>query len=814
MANDVTAFALEAVAAGGGPSAGAVAQALIVATASGDSRQQQRALVSLAAVCASSAARDAVAAGAVEAAVGALDVAPSQALRCLADCVRACPAAATKATRPHVLHAVLRAAQHCSADINVAYAATTLVAAVVAEEHVACYAVPLVVEEGALVLLHDALICANDASDFPLAIAALRASGDIAAHAHYATGGVDSVRSQMRDIGLISAANQVFTNMFASVLIRDAALAFITAVCRDSPMCATHFGELNGGDGIRLVLSAARRLIRTSAPPPIPPSSATLHSNAPANSRNSSGPTRAPTPQCPVDVSVSREHATELHRKTADALSQITLVERNCGVIRSLRGVSTIVSLVAHVAHSARHVEAALLSLDRCINNSQFAARDAYHAGAAAAIVVAMQRHRHRSSVQSCAIRCLIALTELYDCHRQAACRAFAVQAIYFALTEHVRSSEIVMLACKFMLLLSPCDIISNQICMADLLRVVFMRRIGNAGSAEVQTTATNLVEAIQAIPGDILRKVEAQVVHTYKVGARSSGSLVLAVANVSGSLGGSLGSNDPNSRRNMRAWRRRAHTMSTLRSSGWSSSKLSPASRLSFPGLSRSDNDLQAELRPGRATGRTGSNNTAENTVGELHYQVEDDLLAGIEKRSEAFLMRQTLGRTLESARRPDAECDDGISLDEAGLEESLSAGAAYAPDLTGGGLLTGTGSAPASVVAERVSPIPLQTAAGVGSSASSEPASPPWTQWSVMPLGVGDADSEQALSPLPTFAELPAAGRSDMPWLGAPQSFGVAGYGSGIELPQTIVNAPFGVSVPGSQAPLTLRRGETGSL
>eukprot|EP00171_Calliarthron_tuberculosum_P014237 IDg14237t1 len=131
------------------------------------------------------------------------------------------------------------------------------------------------------------------------------------------------------------------------------------------------------------------------------------------------------------------------------------------------------------------------------------------------------------------------------------------------------------------------------QICMADLLRVVFMRRIGNSGSTEVQTTATNLVEAIQAIPGDILRKVEAQVVQPHKTGVRSSGSLAASVANVSGSLGGSLGSSDPNSRRNMRAWRRRTHTMSTLRSSGWSSGKLSPATRLSFSGLARAENEI-----------------------------------------------------------------------------------------------------------------------------------------------------------------------------------------------------------------------------
>eukprot|EP00171_Calliarthron_tuberculosum_P014236 IDg14236t1 len=177
---------------------------------------------------------------------------------------------------------------------------------------------------------------------------------------------------------------------------------------------------------------------------------------------------------------------------------------------------------------------------------------------------------------------------------------------------------------------------------------------------------------------------------------------------------------------------------------------------------------------------------------------------------------MRQTLGRTLESARRPDAECDDGISLDEAGLEESLSAGAPLLPDLTGGGLLTSGGSAPASIVVGRVSPIPLQSAIGVGSSASSEPASPPWTQWPVAPLGSDDAESERALSPLPTYAELPnpGLGRLDGVRLGVPQTLGALGFGSSIELPETVVNAPFGGTIIGTQAPLTLRRGETGSL
>lgn len=121
---------------------------------------------------------------------------------------------------------------------------------------------------------------------------------------------------------------------------------------------------------------------------------------------------------------------------------------------------------------------------------SQLVARDVYHAAAASVVVVAMQRHRHRASVQT-----------------------LAVQAAYFALTEHGRSAEIVNLACTFLLLLSPCDIISNQICMSDRLRVVVKRRHTNSAMTEVQTSATKLVEAIQFIPGDILRKVEAQTV-------------------------------------------------------------------------------------------------------------------------------------------------------------------------------------------------------------------------------------------------------------------------------------------------------------
>ncbi len=746
MAEDVTAFALEALAAGGGPSAAAVADSLSAATTSGDAREQQRALVALAAVCASPAVRDAVAAGAVEAAVDALEAAPAHALRCLADCVRACPAAATKTTRPHVVHAVLRAAQQCAADIRVAYAATTLVAAVVAEEHVACYSVPLVVDEGALELLHDALNCAQEVSDYPLAIAALRAAGDIAAHAHYADGGADRIRAHMREIGLISAATQVFTEMFTSILIRDAGLAFVTAVCRNCPKSVAHFGELNGGDGIRLVLSASRRLIRSHA-------FSSLHSpssgvDGPSSFSSVSATFRPNDPsKSSADISLSREHATELHRKTADALAQITVVERNCGVIRSLRGVSTIVALVAHVAHSARHVEAALVSLYRCIV-TQFAARDAYHAGAAAAIVVAMQRHRHRGSVQAHAIRCLIALTELYDCHRQAACRAYAVQAVYFALTEHGRSPNIVTLACRFMLLLSPCDIISNQIFMADLLRVVCMRRSGNTSCNDVQTVATNLIEAIQFIPGGILRKVEAQVVPTHTSSVRSSGNLATSVAAASGSISSSIGGSDPSARRHVRNWRRRAHTASTLRPPVRSSGRALPVSRLSFPVLGRSDAENQMEVREKRISGRSGSNHGADSP-GELHYQVEDDLLDGIEKGPEAFLMRQTLGRTLESARRPEAEFDDGLSLDEANLEETLASTAALLPDLTGGGL--GSGSVGTLGGSMAVIPVALPTSSGMASSASSEPPSPPWRVWG------------ESLVPLPALSELPGPARGE---------------------------------------------------
>lgn len=803
MEDDVTAYALEALAAGGGPAAAAVAQALSSATAAGDVFGQARALVALAAVCATPGARDAVEAGAVEAAVDALDSAPAHALQCLADCVRSCPAAATKATRPHVLHAVLRTAERCAGDISIAYAATTFLAAIVAEEHVAATAVPLVVGEGGLILLHDALECASEASDVKLGIAALRAAADIATQCNNGIPGSASIRLQMRDIGLIAAAQDVFSNLFASVLIRDAALAYFTAVCHGSDECAAHFGELNGGNGIRLVLSAARRVGRPASAPPSTTSPEPAVSPSALMSGHPSLTGDIPAPQCPVEPAVPREKSTELHRKTADALAQITTVERNCGVIRSLRGVSTIVSLVAHVAHSARHVEAALISLDRVVKNSQFAARDAYHAAASSVIVVAMQRHRHRGSVQACAIRCLIALTELYDCHRQAACRASAVQATYFALTEHGRSADIVNLACTFLLLLSPCDILSNQICMNDLLRVVVMRRDTNSASTEVQNSATSLVEAIQFIPGDILRKVEAQVVAQPTVGGagvRSSGNLASLTAAASGASGSlsALGSSESSLRK---SWRRR-QTGSSLRTNNRAFGRVG-AARLSFPGMGR------AETESALGSKSSSRVHTARG-AGELHRQADDDLLAGVEQGPEAFLMRQTLGRTLESARKPDADFDDGLSLDEAGLEETLATTAALLPDLTGGGLgSTGAiGTVGPTPIPE---PIPTTTATHVGSSASSEPASPPWTQWPVAAAMSNEGtESDRALSPLPTLADLPRPmlQRLDLGRGSSTDQSSLVSLDGGRSHLQ-----PYHVMVASGMPP-TLSRGETGSL
>ncbi len=411
--------------------------------------------------------------------------------------------------------------------------------------------------------------------------------------------------------------------------------------------------------------------------------------------------------------------------------------------------------------------------------------------------------------MQACAIRCLIALTELYDCHRQAACRAFAVQAAYFALTEHGRSAEIVNLACTFMLLLSPCDILSNQICMNDLLRVVCMRRGTNSNSPEVQNSATNLVEAIQFIPGDILRKVEAQVViqpHVAVSGVRSSGNLAsvaaASVAAASGSLSGALSGSESSLRK---SWRRRGHTVSSLRSSvRGSSGRGSTGSRLSFPGLGRSDNDLQAELR-----GSSRSRRVVRRVLESCTIRSKTIYSRGW-TRVQSFLMRQTLGRTLESARKPDADFDDGLSLDEAGLEETLATTAALLPDLTGGGL--GSTGAIGTVGGTPLSQ-PMHSAVNVGSSASSEPASPPWTQWPVAALSNDGGESDRALSPLPTLADLPR------PVL---QRFDLSRHsGSGGE-PSSVASldgraaghlAPYHVMVASGMPP-TLSRGETGSL
>lgn len=207
------------------------------------------------------------------------------------------------------------------------------------------------------------------------------------------------------------------------------------------------------------------------------------------------------------------------------------------------------------------------------------------------------------------------------------------------------------------------------------------------------------------------------------------------------------------------------------------------PSSRLSFPVISRTEADVLSEPRDRRFTGRTRSNNGTESLSGELHRQIEDDILAGVEKGPETFLMRQTLGRTLESARRPELECDDGISLDETRLEETLSSTTAMLPDLRLNSVGSSGMSSPHS---------PVHMGSPGNTSAGSEPASPPWSPWTNW-NGTGNGPGEQ-LRPF-SLSDMPA---------GTPDCGEASSAGSLV---------PYGVTL-GSGLPSTVRRGETGSL
>jgi hypothetical protein len=140
----------------------------------------------------------------------------------------------------------------------------------------------------------------------------------------------------------------------------------------------------------------------------------------------------------------------------------------------------------------------------RCLVGSEAAAGEACIARAAPVLVAVMQRHRHRRPVQRLGVALLVTLTELNDGNRHAACTAGAVNAVLFALTEHSRSEDIVARGCRFMLLLSPMNILSSGVDLAGLSRVATLRRSRHSHSALVQRSTRDLLQAIALVPSDV----------------------------------------------------------------------------------------------------------------------------------------------------------------------------------------------------------------------------------------------------------------------------------------------------------------------
>lgn len=195
--------------------------------------------------------------------------------------------------------------------------------------------------------------------------------------------------------------------------------------------------------------------------------------------------------------------------RIAEILQALTLVQSNRELITKKHGISAIVDLMRALTSSARDVPAAMLALWRCLVGSETAAAQACMSRAAPAVVQVMQRHPHRRGVQRLGLALLVVLTELNDGNRHAACSAGAVSAVYFALTEHGRSEDVVARGCRFMLLLSPLNILSSGVDLEALVRVVTLRRSRHASSALVQRAARDLVEAIEIIPGDVGKVVD-----------------------------------------------------------------------------------------------------------------------------------------------------------------------------------------------------------------------------------------------------------------------------------------------------------------
>lgn len=194
----------------------------------------------------------------------------------------------------------------------------------------------------------------------------------------------------------------------------------------------------------------------------------------------------------------------------ADVLQCLALLRVNRQTILQNQGVHVLVCLISRLKHSSRSVPSALLALWRCTARSDDAAAQACICRAAPVIVDVMQRHAHRRAIQRLGLALLVALTELNDGNRHAACSAGAVSAVFFALTEHGRSEDVVARSCRFFLLLSPLNILAAGIDLERLIRVVTLRRLRHSSSSLVQQASRDLLEALEIIPGDISAIVDA----------------------------------------------------------------------------------------------------------------------------------------------------------------------------------------------------------------------------------------------------------------------------------------------------------------
>jgi hypothetical protein len=190
----------------------------------------------------------------------------------------------------------------------------------------------------------------------------------------------------------------------------------------------------------------------------------------------------------------------------AELLQLLALAQSNREAIVAHQGVALMVGMIRELSWSARCAPAAMLALWRCVVGSQSAAAQACIANAAPTVVEVMQLHRHRRSVQRLGLALLVVLTELNDGNRHTACSAGAVGAVFFALTEHARSEDVVAHSCRFFVLLSPLNILASGIDLISLARVVALRRSRHSSSQIVERATRDLLEAIELIPGDVAK--------------------------------------------------------------------------------------------------------------------------------------------------------------------------------------------------------------------------------------------------------------------------------------------------------------------